>query len=231
MARNPSRRFKDVVYEQLSRVGKALASPRRLELLDLLAQGPRTVEGLARESGQTIANASQHLKVLREARLVDSEKSGLYVTYRLADQEVAALCRALRGVAESRLAEIERVTKDFLRDRGLLEPVDADALRDRVRRGEVTVLDVRPAEEYRAGHIPGAISLPLAVLERRLATLPRDRELVAYCRGPYCVLAVEAVQRLRREGFQAVRLEDGVPEWQARGFAVAVGDDAAGSDR
>jgi rhodanese-related sulfurtransferase/DNA-binding transcriptional ArsR family regulator len=231
LARNPSRRFKDVVYEQLSRVGKALASPRRLELLDLLAQGPRTVEGLARESGQTIANASQHLKVLREARLVDSEKSGLYVTYRLADQEVAALCRALRGVAESRLAEIERVTKDFLRDRGLLEPVDADALRDRVRRGEVTVLDVRPAEEYRAGHIPGAISLPLAVLERRLATLPRDRELVAYCRGPYCVLAVEAVQRLRREGFQAVRLEDGVPEWQARGFAVAVGDDAAGSDR
>ena len=231
MARNPSRRFKDVVYEQLSRVGKALASPRRLELLDLLAQGPRTVEGLARESGQTIANASQHLKVLREARLVDSEKSGLYVTYRLADQEVAALCRALRGVAESRLAEIERVTKDFLRDRGLLEPVDADALRDRVRRGEVTVLDVRPAEEYRAGHIPGAISLPLAVLERRLATLPRDRELVAYCRGPYCVLAVEAVQRLRREGFQAVRLEDGVPEWQARGFAVAVGADAAGSDR
>ncbi|MEK6609324.1 MAG: metalloregulator ArsR/SmtB family transcription factor, partial [Gemmatimonadota bacterium] len=163
MARNPSRRFKDVVYEQLSRVGKALASPRRLELLDLLAQGPRTVEGLARESGQTVANASQHLKVLREARLVDSEKSGLYVTYRLADQEVAALCRALRGVAESRLAEIERVTKDFLRDRGLLEPVDAGALRDRVRRGEVTVLDVRPAEEYRAGHIPGAISLPLAV--------------------------------------------------------------------
>lgn len=228
MAKNPSRRFKDVVYEQLSRVGKALASPRRLELLDLLAQGPRTVEGLARESGQTIANASQHLKVLREARLVDAEKSGLYVTYRLADQEVAALCRALRGVAESRLAEIERVTKDFLRDRGLLEPVDADALRDRVRRGEVTVLDVRPAEEYRAGHIPGAISLPLAVLERRLATLPRDRELVAYCRGPYCVLAVEAVQRLRREGFRAVRLEDGVPEWRARGLAVAVGDDAAG---
>ncbi|MDP3775359.1 MAG: metalloregulator ArsR/SmtB family transcription factor [Gemmatimonadales bacterium] len=231
MAQNPGRRFKDVVYEQLSRVGKALASPRRLELLDLLAQGPRTVEGLARESGQTIANTSQHLKVLREARLVDAEKSGLYVTYRLADQDVAALYRALRGVAESRLAEIDRVTKDFLHDRGLLEPVDAEALRDRVRRGEVTVLDVRPAEEYRAGHIPGAISLPLAVLERRLATLPRDRELVAYCRGPYCVLAVEAVQRLRREGFRAVRLEDGVPEWRARGLAVAVGDDAAESDR
>jgi len=216
-----SRVYKTAIYEQLARVGKAVASPRRLELLDLLAQGPRTVEGLAREAGLGMANASQHLRALRVAELVKAEKSGLFVTYRLASPEVADLFRALRELAESRLAEIERLTRDFLEARGALEPVDRGALLDRVRRGEVTVLDVRPGEEYAAGHIPGALSVPLAELERRLAELPRDQEVVAYCRGPYCVLAVEAVRVLREHGFRAVRLEDGVPDWRARGFDVA----------
>lgn len=219
--KSPGRTYKDSIYEQLARIGKAVASARRLELLDLLAQGPRTVEVLAREAGLGVANTSQHLGALRAAELVTSERHGLFVTYRLASGEVAALFRALRQLAESRLAEIERLTRDFLDARGVLEPVDREALLDRVRRGEVTVLDVRPTEEYGAGHIPGALSVPLAELEQRLAELPRDQEIVAYCRGPYCVLAVEAVRLLREHGFRAVRLEDGIPDWRARGFDVA----------
>lgn len=222
--RSRHRVFKDAIYEQLARIGKAVASPRRLELLDLLAQGPRTVEALARETGQSVANTSQHLQALRAARLVTAEKRGLFVTCRLADNEVAEFFRGLRRVAESRLAEIERVTRAFLGQHGLLEPVDRAALVERVRQGKVTVLDVRPASEYRTGHIPGAISVPLAELERRLGELPKRREIVAYCRGPYCVLALEAVGRLRARGYRAVRLEDGVPDWRARGFPIAVGE-------
>ena len=215
------REYKDSIYEQLGRIGRAVSSPRRLELLDLLAQGPRTVEVLAREAGLGVANTSQHLGALRAAELVTAERQGTFVTYRLASVEVADFFRALRQLAESRLAEIERLTRDFLEARGVLEPVDRETLLGRVRRGEVTVLDVRPSEEYAAGHIPGALSVPLADLEQRLAELPRDREVVAYCRGPYCVLAVEAVRLLRAHGFRAVRLEDGVPDWRARGFDVA----------
>jgi rhodanese-related sulfurtransferase len=214
------RRFKDAVYDQLARIGKAVASPRRLELLDLLCQGPRTVEILAHQANQSVANTSQHLQVLRAARLVEAERDGRFITYRLADDEVSTFFAALRGLAESRLAEIERVVRVFLEARGGMEQVDGAALIERVRRGAVTLLDVRPEEEYRAGHIPGAISVPLAELDRRLSTLPRDREIVAYCRGPYCVLAIEAVQTLRSRGFEAVRLEDGVPEWRARGLEV-----------
>lgn len=216
------RRFKDAIYEQLGRVGKTLASPRRLELLDLLCQGPRTVEALADEAGQSLANTSQHLQVLRAARLVEAEKHGLFVTYRLADEKVCAFYRELRTLAESRLHEIQAVTRQFLGERGELEPVDRDALVSRVRSGEVTLLDVRPPEEFEAGHIPGAVSVPLAELEARLADLPRDREVVAYCRGPYCVLAVEAVELLRAKGFRAIRMEEGVPDWRARGLPVEV---------
>lgn len=218
-----TRRFKDAIYRQLARVGKAVASPRRLELLDLLAQGPRTVERLARETGQSVANASQHLQLLRRARLVEAHKQGLYVTYRLADHAVAEFYRALRVLAESRLAEINRLTRDFLADRGALEAVDHEVLVGRVLRGEVTLLDVRPVEEYAAGHIVGAVSVPLRELEQRLAGLPKRRQVVAYCRGPYCVLAIEAVARLRALGFKALRLEDGIPDWRARGLPVAVG--------
>lgn len=216
--------FKDAVYEQFARIGKALASPRRLELLDLLSQGPRTVESLAHEAAQSVANTSQHLQVLRAARLVTAEKAGLFVTYSLAAENVSECFRTLRRVAESHLTDITQVTRQFLRERGLMEPVDRKALVGRVRRGEVTVLDVRPRPEYVAGHIPGAVSVPLAELTRRLAELPRRHEIVAYCRGPFCVLAVEAVGILRARGFRAVRLEDGVPDWRARGFRVAVGE-------
>lgn len=218
------RSFKDAIYEQLARIGKALASPRRLELLDLLAQGPRTVESLAEETAQSVANTSQHLQVLRAARLVAAEKAGLFVTYRLGGEDVSDCFRTLRRVAEAHLGDVTQVTRQFLHQRGLMDPVDREGLVVRVRRGEVTVLDVRPHSEYVAGHIPGAVSVPLGELKRRLAELPRGREIVAYCRGPFCVLAVEAVRLLRARRFKAVRLEDGVPDWRARGFRVAVGE-------
>ena len=217
-----SRHFKDTIYEQLGRVGKALASPKRLELLDLLCQGPRTVEALAKEAGQSLANTSQHLQVLRASRLVDTEKHGLYVTYRLADEKVCSLYRELRTLAESRLLEIEAVTREFLDARGGMEPVDRDALVERIRSGEAILLDVRPPEEFEAGHIPGAVSVPLGELGARLADLPRDREIVAYCRGPYCVLAIQAVEALRAKGFHAIRMKEGVPDWRARGLPVEV---------
>jgi rhodanese-related sulfurtransferase/DNA-binding transcriptional ArsR family regulator len=216
------RRFKDAVYEQFARVGKATSSPKRLELLELLGQAPRTVEVLAKETGQSVANVSQHLQVLRGARLVETRKDGLYVTYRLADEQVVSFLRALRTLAEARIEEIGQVTHAFLEERGALEPVDREALVQRLRSGEVTILDVRPVEEFHAGHIPGAVSMPLGELKRRLDSLPQYRDVVAYCRGPYCVFAIEAVQVLRENGFQAVRMDEGVPEWRARGLPVEV---------
>lgn len=229
MAISRARRFKDTVFALQAQTGKAVASPRRLELLDLLAQGPRTVEALARVTAQTIANTSQHLQVLRGAHLVKAEKRGLYVTYRLAGEEVSRFSLALRQLAESHSKELEAAAKGFLEERGQLEPIDQDALLARIRRGEVTLLDVRPEEEYLAGHLPGAVSLPLADLERRLSELPRRREVVAYCRGPYCVLAIEAVARLRARGYRALRLEAGVPDWRARGYPVETGLGIGGS--
>lgn len=219
-----ARQFKSTVFEHQARVGKALSSPQRLELLDVLAQGPRTVEVLAAETSLPVANASHHLRVLHAARLVDAAKDGLFVTYRIADDEVTAFLRALRILAENRLAEIEHVTREFLTTRTGMETVDRDALLRRVSEGSVTVLDVRPPEEFKAGHIPGAVSIPLAELKRRMKDLPRNREIVAYCRGPYCVLAVKAVEILRQKGFRAIRLEDGVPDLRARGFKIAVGE-------
>ena len=220
-----NRRFKTAIYEQFARIGKAISNPSRLELLDLLCQGPRTVDALAQEAGLGLANTSQHLKALREARLVEAEKSGLFVTYRLADDGVCQFFRSLRSLAEERLAEVGEMTRRFLEARQGLQPVDREQLLAKVRDGAVTVLDVRPPEEYRAGHLPGALSVPLKELERRLADLPHDREIVAYCRGPYCVLALEAVEILRALGFTAFRLEDGVPDWQAKGYAVECGEE------
>ena len=195
-----TRQFKNGVYEQLSRIGKAVSAPKRLELLDLLGQGPRTVESLADQAAISMANASRHLQVLRAARLVTADKQGLYVEYRLADEEVGRFFVGLRQLATSRLAEIDLVTRAFMERRGGLEAVHGEELIRRVRSGEVTILDVRPAEEYRAGHIPGAVSIPLADLRARLQELPRNREVIAYCRGPYCVMAVDAVTLLRRAG-------------------------------
>ena len=216
------RQVKDVVYAQLARIGKAVSAPKRLELLDLLCQGPRTVEALAEQAAISIANASQHLKVLRSARLVDAEKQGIYVEYRLTDEEVCRFFLALRELAESRLAEIEQIARAYFVQRGSLETVKGDELLRRVRKGAVTVLDVRPIEEYRAGHIPGAISIPVGELKARLKELSKGREIVAYCRGPYCVMAVEAVDLLRRKGFRAQRMEQGVIDWRARGWRVEV---------
>jgi len=216
----PHRRFKDSIYEQVARVGKAVSAPKRLELLDLLCQGPRSVEALSLQAGISLANASQHLQVLRGARLVDAEKKGLRVEYRLASEDVCEFFLTLRGLAETRLTEIDQVTRDYFESRGAMEAVEGDELLRRVRGGEVTVLDVRPAEEYRAGHIPGALSVPVSELKARLRELPRDREIVAYCRGPYCVMALEAVQLLRAKGFEAHRMEQGVVDWRARGWRV-----------
>jgi rhodanese-related sulfurtransferase len=218
-----NREYKDSVYGQLARIGRALASPRRLELLDVLCQGPRTVERLAEQSGMSVAMASHHLQGLRSARLVESRRQGHFIEYRLSDPAVCALFLALRELGESRLAEIEQVTRLYLESRNAFEPVDRDALMHRVHQGEVTVLDVRPVEEYAAGHIPGAHSVPLAELRERLVDLPREREIVAYCRGPYCIMAVEAVTMLRAAGFKALRMEAGVVDWRARDWPLDTG--------
>jgi rhodanese-related sulfurtransferase/DNA-binding transcriptional ArsR family regulator len=218
--------FKTAIYEQLARIGKAVASPTRLQLLDLLSQAPRTVETLAQEAGLSIANASQHLRLLRVARLVEAAKEGLFVRYRLADPMVGGFLRSLRALAEARIAEIDTIVRQFTNDIEALEPVQKNALLKKLKRGEVIVLDVRPPEEYQAGHIPGAISVPLKELKAHMSKLPRDQEIVAYCRGPYCVLAIEAVKILTSKGFRAVRLDDGVPEWRAHGLPVVTGTDA-----
>lgn len=214
------RAFKDAIFGHLARVGKAVSNPVRVELLELLSQAPRTVEALAKASNQSVANTSQHLRVLKNARFVEAEKRGLFVTYRLADEVVADFCVSLRSLAERRILEIEALTEAFLSERDALEAVDQDDLALRVARSEVTVLDVRPAEEYREAHIAGAISVPLEELEQRFKKLPKRKQIVAYCRGPYCVFAIEAVERLRRSGYDAVRLELGVQDWRARGFAI-----------
>lgn len=216
------RQFKDAIYDQFSRIGKAVSSPKRLELLDLLCQGERTVAALAAEAELSEANASQHLQTLRAARLVEAAKVGLYVSYRIADPAVAEFVRTIRVLAEKQLAEVEQIAGRFFDGGKGLEPIGREALVRRVRRGEVLVLDVRPAEEYRSGHIPGALSIPLRQLQRRLSELSKAHEIVAYCRGPYCVMADQAVKLLRSKGFQATRLEEGVVDWRARGFTVEV---------
>ncbi len=214
------RRFKEAVYAQFARIGKALSSGPRLELLDVLAQGERTVAELADLTGLSVANASQHLQVLRRARLVDTRKEGTYVHYRLTDERVFRLWQLLRALGEDRLAEIDRIVSDYRRERRALEAVDADELRARMQAGTVEVIDVRPVEEYRAGHIAGARSMPLDELEARMDELPSDVEIVAYCRGPYCVFADEAVERLRTRGFAARRLDVGFPDWKAAELPV-----------
>lgn len=212
------------LFQQVARIGQALGSATRLALLDMLRQGPRTVDALAREVGLSLANTSQHLKVLRQARLVEAEKQGIFVTYRIAGRAVDDFYGVLRGLAEARLAEVQQIARAFVEKRASLEPVDRARLLSRVQSGEVTVLDVRPVEEYQAAHISGAVSVPLKELQTRLSSLPRDREIVAYCRGPYCVLAPEAVKLLRARGYRAEVLEDGVSEWRARGLPVAEGE-------
>jgi rhodanese-related sulfurtransferase/DNA-binding transcriptional ArsR family regulator len=214
------RRFKERLYAQFARLGKALSSPSRLEILELLAQGERTVDSLAQETALSVANVSQHLKALRAACLVESRKQGLFVWYRLADPIVFELSRTLRTVAERRLAELERIVRDEFRDRSEAEPVSMKELLRRRRSGDVVVLDTRPAGEYAAGHIPGALSMPVDDLEKRLKELPRKKAYVAYCRGPYCIYADRAVEILKANGRRAKRLREGFPDWRAAGLPV-----------
>jgi rhodanese-related sulfurtransferase len=223
------RDFKNRLYGQLARIGKALASPHRLELLELLAQGERTVESLATELESSIANTSQHLQALRQAALVDSRKDGLFVYYRLIDPMVYDVCRAVRTVAERQLADLDRLVREHFGDRGRTEPVRMDDLLRRARAGDVVILDTRPPNEYVSGHIAGALSVPVDDLQRRLRQLPKNKKYVAYCRGPYCVYADRAVEILRSRGRRAQRLLEGFPEWQAAGFPVATGDDQGAS--
>jgi rhodanese-related sulfurtransferase len=214
------REFKDRLFGQFARVGKALASPKRLEIVDLLAQGERTVEEIARETDMSIASASQHLQALKAARMVEARREGLYAHYRLADEDVFRTWQAIRALGESRLAEVDRVVETYLADRDALEAVDVMELMERLSDGSVVVLDVRPEEEYRAGHIPGAHSVPVEKLEAYLEKIPKNREVVAYCRGPYCVFSDEAVALLSSRGYRAKRLAEGLPDWQAAGMPV-----------
>lgn len=214
------RQFKDRLYAQFARIGKAVGSPHRIEMLELLAQSERTVESLAMEIGLSLANASQHLQALRQAALVDARKDGLYVYYRLADPAVFELCRVIRVVAERRLADLERLVDEHFGDRSQPEPVGMRDLLRRARSEDIIILDARPANEYRAGHIAGAISVPIDELKHRLRSLPTDKEYVAYCRGPYCVYADRAVDMLMKSRRRARRMTEGFPEWRAAGFPV-----------
>lgn len=216
---------KDRIYDQFSRIGKALASPARLEILDLLSQGEKTVEQLAAEARLGIKNASAHLRTLREARLVEGRKEPPYVFYRLADETVSRVVRELQTLARERLAEVEGITRMYFESPADMEPIEPGELRRRLEAGEVTLLDVRPPDEYRAGHIPGAISMPLSELDRRLAEIRPDRPVIAYCRGPFCVFAVEAVEALHRRGYDARRMESGITEWRLAGQPVAAEQD------
>jgi rhodanese-related sulfurtransferase/DNA-binding transcriptional ArsR family regulator len=221
--RDAHRAFKDRLYGQFARIGKALSSPHRLEILELLAQGERTVDSLATEVGLSLANTSQHLQALRQAALVESRKDGLYVSYRLSDPTVFDLCTAIRTVAERQLADLDRLVREHFGDRSDAEAVEMHELLKRARSKRIVVLDTRPPGEYAAGHIAGAISVPVDDLQRRLRQLPKGKEYVAYCRGPYCVYADRAVEILRSNGRQARRLREGFPEWRASGFPVHTG--------
>jgi rhodanese-related sulfurtransferase/DNA-binding transcriptional ArsR family regulator len=223
MAGDTHRDFKDRLYGQFARIGKALSNPHRLEILELLAQSERTVDSLATEIGLSLANTSQHLQALRQAALVESRKDGLFVHYRLAGPEVFELSRVLRTVAEGRLAEFERLVREHFGHRDDAEAVPMAELLKRARSKQVVILDTRPASEYVAGHIPGAISVPVDDLKRRLEQLTKGREYVAYCRGPYCVYADRAVELLNANGRRARRLRDGFPEWRAAGLPVSSG--------
>ena len=214
------RQFKDQLYEQFARIGKALSNPHRLELVELLAQGERTVEDLSTEANLPIANASQHLQVLRAAQLVDVRRDGLYAYYRLSNERVFRVWQALRDLGDLQLAEVNRLVQSFLQDRSPLRSIGATELVQRMEAGDVLVLDVRPELEYRSGHIPEARSIPIDELEARLGELPLDQEIIAYCRGPYCVFADEAVTLLHKHGYHARRLMEVLPDWQALDLPV-----------
>jgi rhodanese-related sulfurtransferase/DNA-binding transcriptional ArsR family regulator len=217
------REFKDALYSQFARIGHALASPKRIELLDLLGQGEKTVETLAEQIATPIKNTSAHLRTLRQARLVETRRDGTYVFYRLADDDVFRLLRSLEALGHARLADVQHVVRLYLDGHDQLEPVTFKELRRLMRDDDVTVVDVRPAEEFEAGHIPGALSVPVPELKRRLRELPKSREVIAYCRGRYCVYSLDAVTLLRKHGYRARRAHEGLPDWKVAGLPVEVG--------
>ena len=217
------REFKDALYSQFARIGHALASPKRIELLDLLTQGERTVEGLAEQAAIPVKNTSAHLRDLHHARLVETRRVGTYIYYRLAEDDVGDFVRSFQDLARRRLAEVEKVARLYIDDRDELEPVTLDELHKLMSEEQVTVIDVRPREEFEAGHIPGAVSIPVPELKRRAPELPKRKEIIAYCRGHYCVYALEAVSLLRKQGFRARRASGGFPEWRSSGMLSASG--------
>jgi rhodanese-related sulfurtransferase/DNA-binding transcriptional ArsR family regulator len=216
---NPKRE----VFEHLARIATALSSPVRLDLLELLAQGERNVEDLAQLTGATVANTSQHLQKLKQAGLILGRKEGLYVKYRLAGDEIVALMNALGAAGEAYLADVDRIVRLYFTSKDEMEPVPAPDLMERAKKGLVTVLDVRPPEEFAAGHVPGAVNIPIQELAKRLAELPKRREVVAYCRGPYCLMSYDAVELLRKKGIKARRMQDGLPEWRLAGLPTEHG--------
>ncbi len=215
--------FKQELFAQFARTGQALSNGNRLELLEYLAQGERNVESLSRVAGLTVANTSRHLQQLKQTGLVSTRKEGIHVYYRLSGEDVLVLLSALRAVSETHLAEVNHLVTSYLTVKDDLEPIPRKELLVRAREGSITVLDVRPPEEYSAGHLPGAVNVPIADLEKRLSELDPKQEIVAYCRGPYCVLAFEAVAQLRKKGLKARRLEEGFPEWKSAGLPVEKG--------
>ena len=215
-----TRQIKNSLYEQFSRTAKALSSPKRLEIVDLLSQGEKTVETIAVQADLGLKNASAQLKELRSARLVDSRKEGKHVYYRLADPDVSEFWLQLRAFSEKRFTEIQRITSDVFGNRDDLEGVNRKQLLSKARRGDVVLLDVRPQDEYSTAHLPFAISVPISEIKKHLSELPKDKEIVAYCRGPYCFLAKEAVEVLRKHGFKAIRLKDSVQDWESLGLPI-----------
>ncbi|MDR6224064.1 ArsR/SmtB family transcription factor [Desmospora profundinema] len=209
-----SRSFKDAIYAQFARIGKALSSPRRLEVLDLLSQSPKTVETLSRETGMSVANVSQHLQTLLEARLVHFQKKGTYAIYRLSDPKINRMLLLMQELSSDLLAEVKQLRDEFLDNHDVLEPIGIDELKSRFQDEDLVLIDVRHREEYEFAHIPGALSIPIQELEQHLSQLPQDKKIIAYCRGRYCVYAAEAVQKFRSHGLEASRLEDGVREWK-----------------
>ncbi len=215
-----SREFKDLIFQQFANIATAFSSPKRLEIIDILIQGEKDVETLSRQISAAVANTSRHLQILKNARLVESRREGVRIYYRISDERVFNCWKGLQSLAENRIAEIREVLRDFLGERNAMNAMSKEELWSRVQSNDVVVIDVRPVEEFNSGHIPGAISIPLAELKDRLNEIPNDHEIVAYCRGPYCVLSPEAIKILKDEGYEALRLEESLPEWKSAGLPV-----------
>lgn len=214
------REFKDLVFGQFAKIAHAFSSPKRLEIIDILAQGERSVESLSGQVQMSVANTSRHLQILKNARLVESRRAGVQIVYRLADEEVYNCYYRLQSLAEKRSFEIKEVLQEFFEERDGMEPISKDELRKRIKNNDAVVIDVRPSDEYQQGHIAGAVSIPVAQLKNELNNIPKDRDIVAYCRGAYCVLSVEAIKILRKKGYRAYRLKEGYPEWNESGLPV-----------